>query len=110
MPRYRAKSMLFVDGARIKPGQTFSSDSTPNDQWEPIDSAPAPKGAKQAPAAAPEPVKAAGAPQTLDEMSDEQLRDFIQTKSPSQKRPADKYDREKLLELARRFANPEGEA
>lgn len=108
MPRYRAKSMLFVDGARIRPGQEFNSEAPPGPEWEPIASAPAGKAPAAAPA--PAPVQTVGAPQRIEDMDDDQLRDFIQTKSPSQKRPSDKYDRAKLLELAQRFANQDGEA
>lgn len=110
MARYRAKTMLFVDGQRIRPGQEFSSESPPTPEWELIAATAAPKTSKAAPAAEPAPAAPLGAPQRLEDMDEEQLRDFIQTKSPSQKRPSDKYDRDGLLKLAQRFANQDGEA
>lgn len=108
MPRYRAKSLLFVDGARIRPGQVFVSNSTPNDQWELVE-APAPeKGVKGKPAEeakAPE----GGPVDAFADFTDEKLRDFIETRSRNKKRPADDMKREKLLEIATRLNKPDGE-
>lgn len=103
MPRYRANSLLFVDGARIRAGQEFSSNSPPNDQWIPLDT-----GATKAVAAkaAPEPAPA-GPVDPFAGWSKSQLQDFIETKSRNKKRPPDDWSEEKLLETAQRLAKPE---
>lgn len=107
MPLYRAKSLLFVDGARIRPGQVFSSNTTPNDQWEPVESA-AEKQAKGK--AQAEPVKAPEGPiDPFADKTDEQIRDFIETRSRNNKRPGTDKTREQLLEIAKRLSKPDGE-
>lgn len=82
MARYRAKQLCFVDGAKIRPGQEFSTDAPHNkDAWEPIDAA--------APDAKPElkletKVEAKPAPKPTGDpfatMDEEQARNFIASK------------------------------
>jgi hypothetical protein len=86
MPRYRAKTMLFVAGARIRAGQEFSSNEPPNDQWEPLDrpAAEQPKPAK-AEATPPPPPEA-----PIDPFADKDatwLRNFILTKTKREPKP-----------------------
>lgn len=104
MPRYRAKTMLFVDGARIRPGQEFNSEAPPTDQWEPVEDAKPASKAAAAPAKAPTAAKPGS--KTLDEFSDEELRDFIQTKTKN--RPSEQALRENLLAKAKQLAKPDG--
>lgn len=56
MPRYRANGLLFVDGSRVRPGQTFESDGKPGKNWVPLE---APQGEDKAEAKA-EPKKPQG--------------------------------------------------
>lgn len=37
MPKYRAKTDLYVADVLIKPGQTFESNDVPGKNWEPMD-------------------------------------------------------------------------
>lgn len=106
MPRYRALSLLFVDGARIKPGQEFNSDSPPSDQWFLLETHKVSGKSK----GESEPVRATAGPvDPFADFSDDKLRDFIETKSRNKKRPAEDMVREKLLEIAQRLAKPDGE-
>lgn len=82
MPRYRAKQLCFVDGAKIRPGQEFSTEAPHNKEaWELID----------APAAQAKPelkldtkVEAKPAPKPtgdpFEKMDEEQARNFIASK------------------------------
>lgn len=109
MPRYRAKSMLFVDGSRIRAGAEFSSDSPPSAEWELIEAAnetvkpKAEKAEKQS-----EPAKPAPLPiDPWEGKTDEQIRDFIDTKHGKQ--PGSKATREQLIEAANKLVKPETE-
>ena len=90
MPRYRATATLFVNGARIRPGQEFISDLPPAPAWELMDAA-----TTVAPGEAPVDGFAA--------MQVEELMDYIETKTG--RRPA-KASRPTLLRQAREAVAP----
>ena len=100
MAKYRAKQLCFVDGSKIKPDQTFSTDAPPNlDAWEPLDgSAPA---AKAAPKPAPQPVE-----DPFDAMEEEQARLYIASKGG--KAPGPKASIEAIRNAARAAAGTDG--
>ena len=82
MPRYRAKTLCFVDGSKIRAGQEFSSDAPPNPLWEPLDKA-ASEAVKAAPAKVAEPPPATPKAAPIDALADKDdawLRNYIQTK------------------------------
>lgn len=104
MPRYRAKITCFVDGARIRAGQEFTTSAPLNkDAWEEV-ATPA------APAAAPStrPAKASSLPvdDPFDKMDEETARSFIQSKSG--KAPGPKASLEAIRAAARAAAGTDG--
>lgn len=99
MARYRAKQLCFVDGSKIKPGQTFSTDAPPNDAWESLDDPkPAPKSEAKP---APKPVE-----DPFDAMDDEQARNYIASKGG--KAPGPKASIEAVRNAARAAAGTDG--
>lgn len=87
MPRYRAKTLCFVDGAKRKPGDTFVTDAPHNVQaWELLDT-PAPEAAKAAAkAVAKDEPKPKDEGDAFDKMDEEQARLFIDTREGKQPR------------------------
>lgn len=104
--RYRAKQVCFVDGARIRPGQEFSTSASPNDAWEPIDkpaAEPEKAAAKAAPAPAPKDDDVVDDP--FEKMDEQTARTFIQTKGGRQ--PGQKATIETVRAAARSAAGLE---
>jgi len=109
MPQYRAKSTLFVAGARIRAGETFRSDKEPSPNWEPLDE-PAHEAVKkippaEKPAPAPAPVEATPV-DPWAKYTDQQIRDFIETKAGRQ--PGPNASRETLITRAKSLVGTDG--
>ncbi len=117
MPRYIAKTSLFVGGSRIRAGQEFHSDEKPGRNWQPVGTAkPAPaveaieRRVKQPETTAPK-EKPEGKTPVIDpwaKFTDQQLRDFIDTKKGKQ--PGKDAVRETLITRCKELVGPGGDS
>jgi hypothetical protein len=117
MPRYIAKTNLFVGGSRVRAGQEFHSDDKPGRNWQLAETAkPAPaaespeRRVKQPDTTAPKEKPEAKQP-VIDpwvKYTDQQLRDFIDTKKGKQ--PGKDASRETLIARCKELVGAGGDS